>query len=106
MKIEDLPEGEPAASDRTASSERSTAGFVAGVVFGAFLGAGFALLFAPDRGEKTRGRLSRKIRSLQGDALEGIDRAGNRTRKELRRRQRRIKAELARARARAERALD
>jgi hypothetical protein len=46
------------------------------------------------------------MRSLQDDALEGIDRAGSRTRKELQRRQRRIRAELARARARAERALE
>jgi hypothetical protein len=46
------------------------------------------------------------MRSLRDDARDGIDRAGNATRKELRRRQRRIRAELARARARAEQALD
>lgn len=82
------------------------AGFVAGMLFGAFLGAAFALLFAPDRGEKTRGRFAQRMKALREDALEGIDRAQARTRKELRRRQRRIQAELARARDRAEEALD
>jgi gas vesicle protein len=106
MKTDDLPVEPASSNDRTSLSGRGTAGFVAGVLFGAFLGAGFALLFAPERGEKTRGKLRRRMRSLQDEAREGIDRAGNRTRKELRRRQRRIRAELARARARADRAID
>jgi gas vesicle protein len=79
---------------------------MAGILFGAFLGAAFALLFAPERGEKTRGRLRRRMRSLGEGAREGIDRAGSRTREELRRRQRRIRAELQRARERAQNALD
>jgi gas vesicle protein len=90
----------------SAASDRGTAGFMVGILFGAFLGAGFALLFAPERGEKTRGRLRRRMRSLREDAREGIDRAGSRTREELRRRQRRIRAELERARERAQSALD
>ena len=88
------------------ATNHGTAGFVAGILFGAFLGAGFALLLAPERGDKIRSRLKRRMRSLREDARDGIDRAGNATRKELRRRQRRIRAELARARARAEQALD
>jgi gas vesicle protein len=90
---------------KTASAKRA-AGFVAGMLFGAFLGATFALMFAPDRGEKTRGRFTQRIKALREEAREGIDRAGTRTRKELRRRQRRIQAELERARERAEDALD
>jgi gas vesicle protein len=105
MKIEDVP-GNSTETARTTLSTRGTAGFMAGVLFGAFLGAGFALLFAPERGEKTRGRLRRRMRSLQEDARDGIDRVGSQARKELRRRQGRIRAELARARARAERDLD
>jgi len=89
-----------------ANSPRGSAGFIAGVLFGAMLGAGFALLLAPERGDKTRGKLRRRIRSLRNEAREGIDRAGERTRKELRRRQRRIREELARARARAGRAVE
>ncbi len=106
MKSDDLPAATTRENDRVNVSTHGTAGFVAGVLFGAFLGAGFALLLAPERGEKIRGRLKRRMRSLRDDAREGIDRAGNATRKELRRRQRRIRAELARARARAEQALD
>jgi gas vesicle protein len=106
MKSDDLPVATTRESDRSAVSSHGTAGFMAGILFGAFLGAGFALLLAPERGEKIRGRLKRRMRSLRDDARDGIDRAGNATRKELRRRQRRIRAELARARARAEQALD
>jgi gas vesicle protein len=106
MKSDDLPVVTTPERDRVNVSTHGTAGFVAGVLFGAFLGAGFALLLAPERGEKIRGRLKRRMRSLRDDARSGIDRAGNATRKELRRRQRRIRAELARARARAEQALD
>jgi gas vesicle protein len=105
MKSDDLPVA-TTAEDRGTVSTHGTAGFVAGVLVGAFLGAGFALLLAPERGDKIRGRLKRRMRSLREDARSGIDRAGNATRKELRRRQRRIRAELARARARAEQALD
>jgi gas vesicle protein len=79
---------------------------VAGILIGAVVGAGLALLLAPDRGEKTRGRLRRRMHSLREDAREGIDRAGSLTREELRRGKRRFQAELARARERAERALD
>jgi len=79
---------------------------LAGILFGALLGAGLALLFAPEKGEKTRGRLRKRMRSLQEDALEGIDRAGTRTRKELRRRQQNIREELDRAREKAKQALE
>jgi gas vesicle protein len=106
MKSDDLPVATTAENERENASTHGTAGFVAGVLFGAFLGAGFALLLAPERGDKIRGRLKRRMRSLREDARNGIDRAGTATRKELRRRQRRIRAELARARARAEQALD
>jgi gas vesicle protein len=104
MKGDDVPVVPTRERDRPGVSTHGTAGFIAGILFGAFLGAGFAL--APERGDKIRGRLKRRMRSLRDDAREGIDRAGNATRKELRRRQRRIRAELARARARAEQALD
>jgi gas vesicle protein len=80
-------------------------GFAAGVVFGAFLGAGLALLFAPDRGDKTRSRLRRRLRHLREQAREGMDRAGSRTREDLIRRRRLIKAQLDRAAERARDAL-
>jgi gas vesicle protein len=106
MKTDDLTSRSENETALAVQAGRSNAGFIAGVLFGAVLGAGIALLFAPERGDKTRGRLRRRVRSLGEGAREGIDRAGTRTRKELRRRERRIRAELARARARAERALE
>jgi gas vesicle protein len=101
MKSEETPAeiGEDTSTAEAAS--RTGAGFLAGIVFGVFLGAGLALFFAPDRGDKTRNKLRRRMRSLREDALEGLDRAGSRTRGELRRRQRRIRAELDRIRERA-----
>jgi len=77
------------------------AGFMAGIVFGAFLGAGIALLFAPDRGGNTRRRLRKRMRALHSDAIDSLDRAGSRTGKELNRRKRRLKLELERLRERA-----
>jgi gas vesicle protein len=85
---------------------RRPAGFSAGIILGVVLGATIALLFAPERGQKTRGRLRQRVRSLGEDAREGIDRAGSRTRKELLRRKRRLRAELERVRERAKEALD
>ena len=106
MKSEELSETQDDGAMADTRSSRGAAGFVAGVVCGAFLGATFALLFAPDRGEKTRGRFTQRIKALRHDALEGVDRVSERTRKELRRRQRRIQQELERARERAQKALD
>ncbi len=106
MKDKDLSETPSNDAGGHSVSTRGTAGFVAGVLFGGFLGAAFALLFAPEQGKRTRGRFRKRIRSLREDALEGIDRAGARTRKELRRRRRRVQAELERTRERAEEALD
>jgi gas vesicle protein len=106
MKAENPSEELPAEPIVEDASARSSAGFVAGVLFGAFLGAAFALLFAPDRGEKTRGRVARRLKTLREDAREGIDRASQRTKKEIRRRRRILEAQLERARERAEDALD
>jgi gas vesicle protein len=85
---------------------KGSAGFSAGLLLGIVLGAGVALLFAPEQGQKTRGRLRKRMRSLSEDAREGIDRAGTRTRKELLRRKRRLREELERVSERAKEALD
>jgi gas vesicle protein len=100
MKTEETLGETPAEREPTAVSHRR-AGFVSGLMLGILIGAGFALLFAPEQGSKTRGRLKQQMRSLQEEAGEALDRAGTRTRKELLRRQRRLKAELKRARLRA-----
>jgi gas vesicle protein len=101
MKTEETPAEFGEDTSTTERASRTGAGFLAGIVFGVFLGAGIALFLASDRGDKTRNKLRRRMRSLGEDALEGLDRAGSRTRDELRRRQRRIRAELDRIRERA-----
>jgi gas vesicle protein len=65
---------------------RGLGGFAAGVIFGAMLGAGIALMFAPERGDTTRRRLSRRLTRLREEAAEGLERAGARTRREALRR--------------------
>jgi gas vesicle protein len=47
-------------------------GFVALAVLAAAIGAGAAVLLAPDEGAKTRKRVKRGLRSLGGDAAETI----------------------------------
>jgi gas vesicle protein len=105
MTTEEEPEQATTAVAR-ADTAGGRAGFVSGFIMGVLVGAGFALLFAPEQGQKTRGRLRRRVRSLREDARDGIDRAGSRTRKELQRRRRRLRAELERVRERARDALD
>lgn len=105
METEEMLD-EPSEETETAPSPRAVGGFVAGLLLGVLLGAGVALLYAPDEGEKTRGRLRKRMNSLTDDAREGLDRAGSRTRKELLRRQKQLRAELQRVRERAREALD
>ena len=71
-------------------------GFAAGLVFGAILGAGLALLFAPERGQTTRRGLRRRLARLREDAEAGLERAGAGTRRELARRRRQIEEGLER----------
>jgi gas vesicle protein len=105
MASEDTP-GNSGREIEPIESHRGHGGFAAGLLFGVVLGAALALLFAPDEGEKTRGRLRKRMRSLGEDAREGIDKAGARTRKELLRRKRRLREELERVKERAKDALD
>jgi len=57
-------------------------GFVALAVLAAALGAGAAVLLAPDEGAKTRRRVGAGLRSLRGDAAETVEQL----RREIRRR--------------------
>jgi gas vesicle protein len=91
---------EPAGAE-IGDTAHGRAGFLVGVIFGAFLGAGIALVLAPERGDKTRRRLRRRMQLLGEGALDSLDQASSRTRKELSRRKRRLRAELERIRERA-----
>lgn len=71
-------------------------GFAAGMVAGVLLGAGIALLLAPDRGSRTRRRLSRRLQRLRENASAGLDQAGTRSRRQLQRQRRRLQARIDR----------
>lgn len=100
MKPEE-EQGQPSGAIVETDTAGGRAGFLAGLVFGAFLGAGLAMFFGSDRTEKTRGRLRRRMRTLREGAMDSLDEAGSRTRKELQRRKKRLRAELERIRERA-----
>lgn len=73
-------------------------GFVAGVMVGALLGAGVALLVAPDRGETVRKRIGRSIRDFQEDARDQLDDWRGEARREVRKQRRRLRRRLDRSR--------
>ena len=72
------------------------AAFGAGLMLGAILGAGIALLVAPQRGEKTRGQISRRLRALRDDAADHIGEWREDARHEVRRQRRRLRRKLGR----------
>jgi hypothetical protein len=79
-------------------SSMGVRGFVAGVLFGALVGAGVALLVAPDRGEAVRKRLGRGFRDLQDDARDQMDDWRGEARREVRKQRRRMTRRLNRSR--------
>jgi gas vesicle protein len=66
--------------DDSPAGERG--GFVALAVLAAAVGAGAAVLLAPEEGAKTRKRVGRGLRDLRGDAAETVEQL----RREIRRR--------------------
>jgi gas vesicle protein len=83
------PNLENGTSGDSAAGERG--GFVALAVLAAALGAGAAVLLAPDEGAKTRKRVGQGLRSLHGDAAgtvaqlrREIQRRRNQSRREKR----------------------
>jgi gas vesicle protein len=69
-------------------------GMMAGVILGAVIGAGIALLFSPRSGEETRRDLARRARALGEDTRERVGEASRRTRRELRRRRRELRERM------------
>jgi gas vesicle protein len=60
----------PTSTDHSPSGERG--GFVALAVLAAAVGAGAALLLAPEEGSRTRQRVGRGFRSLRGEAADTV----------------------------------
>lgn len=81
-----LRDDEPAGGARMEMDEEgSTGAFVAGVVLGALLGAGVALMLAPESGPRTRRRLGRGVRAFGDRAVEELDDVTRAQRRRLRR---------------------
>ena len=53
--------------------ERQVVSFVSGLILGSIIGAGVALLTAPQPGHKTRKRVRKTARRLQGTATDRLD---------------------------------
>lgn len=96
MADEDELALEPESHNHTDEAS-GTGGFAAGLIVGALLGASIALMFAPDRGDRTRRALRRKLHELREEAAEGLEQAGKITRKDVLRRRRRLRAQVERA---------
>lgn len=60
--------------------------FLTGLGIGALLGAGAALLYAPESGDITRHRLRRQFRALRDDAADELRDRTRHARRELQRR--------------------
>lgn len=72
--LDDLEREEPIGRSYEAETDWMRLGsFGAGLALGALLGAGVALLFAPQTGEETRELLGERARSFRGDAGESWD---------------------------------
>jgi len=59
------------------SNQNSEVLFLAGLMIGGLVGAGLALLLAPQSGEKTRGQIRAKSLQLKDEAMEGLAEAGH-----------------------------
>jgi len=84
-------------SENYAGERAGPAGFAAGLVVGALLGATVALLFAPERGDRTRRAVRRRLERLRDEAADGIGRAGRITRKDVLRRRRQLRDQIEKA---------
>lgn len=62
-----------AAEDEEAVEHHSTRTFLAGLAIGALIGAGAALLFAPQSGADTRRAVSRRAKHLAREARDRYD---------------------------------
>jgi hypothetical protein len=94
---EDLDEGDELVEETESEGGRSgTLSFMAGMVLGALVGAGVALLMAPDRGSVTRRRLKKFVTRMRNDAREQMQDWRDDVKAELKRRRRQIREQIER----------
>ena len=79
-----------------------TGPFVAGLVVGAAVGAGLALLFAPAPGRTTRRRIRRRIATLEAEAVDRMEDAGKVVRREFKDRKEALRDRIERGIERVE----
>ena len=91
-----MRQGEERDAERGGDGVRGAANFLAGMVVGALIGAGIAILVAPAEGSVLRRRLARRARELGERAKEGLDETAHRARRDLARRRRKLQARLDR----------
>lgn len=91
---QDEEEGEAMAEHEGGSG---LAGFFGGLLLGALIGAGIALLVAPERGDVTRRRIRTKLRDVTDGAREHLEDWRDGAERELRRRRRSLRRRLHRA---------
>ena len=72
--------------DAMAHEDHRTRTFLAGLAIGALVGAGVALLFAPQSGEETRRQVSRKAKHLAREARDHYDEMRDKVRRARRER--------------------
>lgn len=73
-----------------------TLSFIAGMVLGGLMGAGIALLVAPERGAVTRRRLKKLVGQMRHDAKERVADWRDDVKAELKRRRRQIREQIER----------
>jgi gas vesicle protein len=97
----DLDQPEPGQPEQEAFPEEAEGatgllGFVGGLVLGALIGAGIALLVAPERGRTLRQKLARRIRSAGHELRDDLDDLKDVAARRLARRRRRLRRRLGR----------
>lgn len=70
------------------------ADFAGGLLLGVMVGAALALLLAPQAGPRTRRNIGRKVRRLRADAEHRLEGAQRDLRKQVKRRKRKIKGKI------------
>ncbi len=84
--MSDVERDEVEEEDAMAHEGHSGRTFLAGLAIGALVGAGVALLFAPQSGAETRALVSRKAKKLARDARDRYDDVKDRMRRARRER--------------------
>ncbi len=90
----DQPEDEAPAPE--AEGATGMLGFVGGLVLGALIGAGIALLVAPERGRTLRRKLVSRIRNAGDEIRDDLDHLKDAAERRLARRRRRLRRRLGR----------